>query len=375
MNIKRVCVLAVGTELSTGQIVNTNAAWLSEQLTELGAETCWHLTVADDRSGILKALEQATLYADLILVTGGLGPTSDDFTREVIADWIGQPLEFDPKSWEQLEQRAQLLNFKLSSSQKQQCYFPQGSQVLTNPAGTANAFIYHHHQTLLVVLPGPPSEIQAIWQAHLDKRLAAHLPGKAQQTLYRWQCMGLPEADLGEIVEEVVRGSGFQTGYRAHFPYIEVKLWVPTGQSGDPWLAQLDQTLAPWTLLKDDQDLADLLLLALPSEQPVQITDAASRGVLAQRFQPFLSLPDQGRRQFSLNTHYGTERQPTSLFASEGIGLGLEILSTGDWRVTLQTPERSEARELSPRYPTEMFTRNQRYLVERALEIWLNWLR
>ncbi|MBT9546098.1 MAG: competence/damage-inducible protein A [Candidatus Sericytochromatia bacterium] len=373
MNIKRVCVLAVGTELITGQIVNSNAAWLSQQLTELGAETCWHLTVADDRSEIFKALEQAVLYADLILVTGGLGPTSDDFTREVIADWIGQTLAFDPKSWEQLEQRAQLLNFKLSASQKQQCYFPQGSQVLTNPAGTANAFIYQHQETLLVALPGPPNEIQAIWQAHLDKRLAAHLPGKAQQTLYRWQCMGLPEADLGEIVEEVVRGSGFQTGYRAHFPYIEVKLWVPTGQSGDPWLPQLDKTLAPWTLLKDDQDLAELLLLALPADQPILFTDAASRGVLAQRLQPFLSPPDQRLRQLSLRTLYGGEKIPTPLL--QGLELGLEILETGPWRVTLQTPQRAEARELSPRYPSELYTRNQRYLVEQALEIWLNWLR
>jgi nicotinamide-nucleotide amidase len=374
MNIKRVCVLAVGTELSTGQIVNSNAAWLSEQLTELGAETCWHLTVADDRSGIFKALEQAALYADLILVTGGLGPTSDDFTREVIADWIGQTLEFDPKSWEQLEQRAQLLNFKLSSSQKQQCYFPQGSQVLANPAGTANAFIYQHQETLLVALPGPPSEIHAIWQAHLEKRLATYLPGKAQQTLYRWQCMGLPEADLGEKVEEVLQGSGFQTGYRAHFPYIEVKLWVPAGQSGDPWLTQLDQTLAPWTLLKDDQDLAELLLLALPSDQPIQFTDAASRGILAQRLQPFLNPPEQ-KLVLCLKTLYGTETMPETHQPSQGIELGLEILVSDHWRVTLQTPQRSEARELSPRYPTEMFTRNQRYGVEQALEIWLNWLR
>jgi len=373
MNIKRVCVLAVGTELSTGQIVNSNAAWLSEQLTELGAESCWHLTVADDRPSILQALKQAALYADLILVTGGLGPTSDDFTREVIADWLGQVLEFDPTSWEQLEQRAQMLNFQLSASQKQQCYFPRGSRVLVNPAGTANAFIYQHHENLVVALPGPPSEIKAIWQAHLEAELSPHLPGKAQQTLYRWQCMGLPEADLGEKVEEVVQGSGFQTGYRVHFPYIEVKLWVPTKQSGEPWLTQLDLALAPWTVLKDDQDLAELLLQALPADQPAVFSDAASQGVLAQRLQPFLSSVKQGNA-LSVNTLYRSETAPFTP-PPQGTHLALQSLAAGHWQVSLQAAQRAEQTELSPRYPTEMLSRNQHYLVERALQVWLNWLR
>lgn len=371
MKIKRACILAVGTELSTGQIVNSNAAWLSEKLTQWGVEACWHLTVADDRPCILKALQQAALDADLILVTGGLGPTSDDFTREVIAAWIGQELSFDNRSWEQLEQRAEWLKFQLSPSQRQQCYFPQGSQVLTNPAGTANAFICQYKTTLIVALPGPPNEIQAIWEAHLENHLSAYLPGKAHQTLYRWQCMGLPEADLGETVEAVLQGSGFQTGYRVHFPYIEVKLWIPNTENGAPWLQALETALAPWTVLKDDQDLAELLFLALPADQTVMFCDAASQGQLAQRLQPVLS---QHHRQVSVLSHYSPDT-PAWPSPTSATLLSLEILAEGKWRIALNAPHRQETTELAPRYPKEMISRNQRYLIERALQIWLAWLR
>jgi nicotinamide-nucleotide amidase len=372
VNIKQACVLAVGTELSTGQIINSNAAWISQQLTEQGIQACWHLTVADHRASILVALEQANNYAELVFVTGGLGPTSDDFTREVIAQWLDLPLEFDQASWLALEARAEKLNFKLSHSQKQQCYFPKGAQILSNPAGTANAFSLAQTGRLLIVLPGPPSEIQAIWQTHLNHLLSSYLPGKSKQKLYRWQCMGLPEGDLGEKVEEILQGSGFQTGYRVHFPYIEVKVWIGEEQSSQPWLDKLDNCLKPWTLLRDDEDMAELFLNALPPDRPVRLIDTASKGLLAQRLQPLLSARTLN---LIIESHYQqTDTNPVDSSKDE-VYLSLQKNADGGWAIGMNRGSQQKKATLLPRYPIEMTTRNQPYLVERALEAWLNWLR
>ena len=98
-------ILAVGTELTTGQITNRNAAWISERLTSLGVEVVLHETVPDERNRILHALQNCEQHSQFIFVTGGLGPTSDDFTREVIAQWLKKPLLFDPETWNQVTDR------------------------------------------------------------------------------------------------------------------------------------------------------------------------------------------------------------------------------------------------------------------------------
>src|SRR4051794_23818144 len=98
-------ILAIGTELTTGQITNRNAAWISEQLVNLGAEVVLHEVVADEHQHIREALERCGKVSQLVFVTGGLGPTSDDFTRNVVAEWLGQPLEFDDPSWKRIVSR------------------------------------------------------------------------------------------------------------------------------------------------------------------------------------------------------------------------------------------------------------------------------
>ena len=116
-------ILAVGTELTTGQIVNRNAAWISNQLKNIGLLTAVHITVADDRKSITEALQFCAEHSELIFVTGGLGPTSDDFTRELITEWTNLPLEFDEESWKKVKERLSTRGFPVQNFQKKQCYF------------------------------------------------------------------------------------------------------------------------------------------------------------------------------------------------------------------------------------------------------------
>jgi molybdenum cofactor synthesis domain-containing protein len=141
-------ILAIGTELTTGQIVNQNAANLSTKLKALGVIVTTHLTVPDDRQIILKSLKfletasdtEENSNHDIIFVTGGLGPTSDDFTRDLIAEWSGLPMKFDETSWIHIQERLKSRGFVVHERQKQQCYFPEKSEILFNSEGTANGF-------------------------------------------------------------------------------------------------------------------------------------------------------------------------------------------------------------------------------------------
>ena len=218
-------VVAIGTELRSGQIINSNAAKLSAALTSLGVDSVFHITVPDDHGAILHALRSAELVSELIFVTGGLGPTTDDFTRDVVAAWAGLPLYFDDSAWARLIKKLELRGRVASNSQKQQCSFPQGAMILENPKGTAEAFFLRVRDRRVWVLPGPPLEIEAIWDAGVRKMIEQLIPDGPKYELLSWICKDKAESEIGDLVESIVRGTGLRTGYRCFKPYVEVKIW------------------------------------------------------------------------------------------------------------------------------------------------------
>lgn len=286
-------ILAIGTELTTGQITNRNAAWLSEKLVELGLEVVLHETVADDRPAILDALDRCESLSRFIFVTGGLGPTTDDFTREVIAEWSERELEFDPGSWEHIVRRLSGFGIKVAESNRQQCYFPKGSRVIPNPEGTACAFDLAKADCHAWILPGPPREIEAVWRAgRLAEQITQLAPPVERVRLLTWQCMGISEAELGEITERALQGSGLVTGYRAHRPYVEVKVWCKEQELADKqvFIDRLDETISRWVITRGGEDLAERMLEAVaklrarrPEIPEVLWEDLLSQGLLAER--------------------------------------------------------------------------------------------
>lgn len=290
-----VCVLAVGTELTTGQITNRNAAWISVRAEALGAHVVLHETVPDDRVLIRAALDRCADQGSQIFVTGGLGPTTDDFTREVVAEWLGKRLDFDAPSWERIRTRLGDLGIPVAESNRQQCYFPEGAQIIQNPEGTASAFFCTlkrgDRDVGVWVLPGPPREVEAVWKARCEALLRERLPAVERKRLLTWQCIGKSEAELGEITERAMQGSGLQTGYRAHRPFVEVKIWVPEAKlsESEAALSALDAALAPWTVTRQGEDLAARLLDRLRRADEIEIIDAATGGLLAARLGPALA--------------------------------------------------------------------------------------
>lgn len=165
-------VIAVGSELLTPTYLDTNSLFLTERLNELGVELQGKSVAADDRPTLKAIVADALRRSDLLILTGGLGPTDDDLTREVVADLIGQPLEYHAEIFEAIEQRFAARGWKTPEINRRQAMVPRGASVLPNRNGTAPGLWIENDQKLIVLLPGPPRELKPMFEAVIQDRLA-----------------------------------------------------------------------------------------------------------------------------------------------------------------------------------------------------------
>ncbi|MBR3219623.1 MAG: CinA family nicotinamide mononucleotide deamidase-related protein [Thermoguttaceae bacterium] len=172
-------IISIGDELTIGKIVDTNSAWLSRQLTDLGVEVLYHSTVGDSMEALVSVLKIACARAEIVLVTGGLGPTEDDLTRQAIAHAAGVELVYDQGSYEHVKTLFQRRGRPMPESNNIQAYFPAGSEVIDNPHGTANGFSLAVPRApvggdyaFLIALPGVPAEMREMWNASGVKSVA-----------------------------------------------------------------------------------------------------------------------------------------------------------------------------------------------------------
>jgi nicotinamide-nucleotide amidase len=270
-------LITIGTEITAGEVVNTNASWLSLRLEEMGIRVFSHLSVRDHREEIIGVLKFA--QHPLVFVTGGLGPTSDDITRECMAIFTGVPLDFDNSVWNSLKEVHEKRGLPLREAHRWQCHFPRGSKPLTNSVGTALGFYQEFKGRQYFVLPGPPRELEGMWsdqvKPHLEKGRVAN-----SYKWVRWTCLGAPESEVAEKVEPLIAGSGIEIGYRAQVPYVKVKVYV-----SDEQLALVDAieaAIKPWLVARGTEDLAELLLMEWPGSQ-FEVLDLLTGNYLFER--------------------------------------------------------------------------------------------
>ncbi len=165
-------ILAIGTEILMGKITNTNATFLSEKLNSMGIGVYYHMVVGDNKGRVMKAFTELLDACDIIVTTGGLGPTMDDLTKETLAEVLGLEMVLDPQSLDFIKGRFKLFNRTMPESNVKQAYFPEGAMVLSNDMGTAPACYMKHEwfgqMKHIFVMPGPPKEMTFIYQTHLE---------------------------------------------------------------------------------------------------------------------------------------------------------------------------------------------------------------
>ena len=216
-------VFSIGTEITRGELVNTNAAWLATGLTELGFEIVEHCAVDDDKARIMSALSRLAGTCKIVVCTGGLGPTTDDLTTDAVASAIGVGLRRDEATLEHIRRRFEKLGRTMSDSNAKQAEFPEGATILPNPIGTAPGFMVESGGALAFFMPGVPREMRRMFEDHVVPRIRALAPNDRHQIRYR--TFGLPESVVGEKLSGIeATFPGVTIGYRAHFPEIEVKV-------------------------------------------------------------------------------------------------------------------------------------------------------
>ncbi len=197
-------LLSIGTELVIGQTVDTNAAWLAQRLAEMGIECTRHVTVGDDQQAIAAAVSAAADEADVLIATGGLGPTRDDLTRYAVADALGTELVIDEASLAALIAYFVARRREMPEANRVQAMIPRNATALPNPCGTAAGLHARHRRAEMFFMPGVPSEMRAMFESEVRPRLAAESGGRiiVQHTLHTF---GLPESVLGERIADLMR--------------------------------------------------------------------------------------------------------------------------------------------------------------------------
>lgn len=165
-------IITVGTEILLGDILNTNCRYLSRELAAMGIEMYYQITVGDNEERLLKTLEESLNRSDIVICTGGLGPTEDDITKEVCAKYFGYELGLHKPSLDAMIERFKHMNRVPTKNNEKQAYFPKEAYILKNDNGTAPGCIMEKEGKMIVVLPGPPKEMESMFENYVKPYLS-----------------------------------------------------------------------------------------------------------------------------------------------------------------------------------------------------------
>ncbi|HEY3068587.1 MAG TPA: CinA family nicotinamide mononucleotide deamidase-related protein [Methylomirabilota bacterium] len=218
-------VVAVGSELLLGQIVDTNSAVIARHLASIGLNLFYKTTVGDNLARVTAVLRQALDRSDIVITTGGIGPTADDITREAVAAATGRELVFSDVLMGQIEAYFASRGFTLSPSNRRQAYIPSGAIPVENPVGTAPAFFVEHGERTVITLPGVPREMEYLLVSRAVPYLRERYGIKGEIRLRVLKVVGLGESRVGELLSDFMESTGNPTvGTVAHLGQVDVRI-------------------------------------------------------------------------------------------------------------------------------------------------------
>jgi nicotinamide-nucleotide amidase len=283
-------ILCIGTELLLGEILNSNAQYLAQQLALLGVPHFYQTVVGDNPDRIHQALEIAASRSNLIITTGGLGPTPDDLTTEAIADFFHTPLEERPEIWDRIQQMAAETGRKLTANNRKQALLPKGAEILHNPIGTAPGMIWEPQPNLLILtFPGVPSELYPMWQQTASPLLQALNYGQGtfhSKVLLYW---GIAESALATKVNHLFDLKNPTVAPYANYGQARLRITARANSSEEaialiaPVEAEIRELTGEFCYGTDDETLATVAgkhLLA--SGQTLSVAESCTGGGLGE---------------------------------------------------------------------------------------------
>ena len=200
----KTAILSVGTEILMGQIVNTNAVYLSQELNALGFDVMYHHTVGDNTARLKETMDLLFHDCDLIITTGGLGPTQDDLTKETVCSYMEDELIFDEVQMKELEEAFKRYRSPMTENNIKQAYLPSRAVKFSNPHGTAPGFALENKGKYVICLPGPPREMKEMFNLHARPYLEEKADAKIVYKLIR--TMGIGESQLETQLLDLIDG-------------------------------------------------------------------------------------------------------------------------------------------------------------------------
>ena len=291
MNLKAE-IIAIGTELLIGHVVNTNASYLSEELNALGISTYFHTTVGDNPERIKLCLDLACLRSDVIIITGGLGPTSDDITHEVISDFTQRPLFESPELRQLLLDKFQAFNRSIPEINFRQALVPEGSTLIPNPTGTATGIILQHREATLITFPGVPSEMKNMFEHHVKAFLQNELQQRDLESVIisrKIKFFNIGESHMAEILgDEIFSRVNPSIAPYANLGecYVRITAKAKTKESAEmliqPVIAEIEAKMQKYVYAYDEDTVATILAKFLIEKKlDIAFAESCTAGLLA----------------------------------------------------------------------------------------------
>jgi competence/damage-inducible protein CinA-like protein len=312
---KAAIVLSVGTELTEGIIQDTHVRFLASELTSLGFTVCRGMQVPDNPRQFALELGRATAEASLVIITGGLGPTTDDLTRETVAQAAGVPLEFHPEVWDGLLQRFK--GRRISDTNRKQAEAPRGFELVPNPNGTAPGFHGEVGSALVIALPGPPSELRPMFGQSILPILAARFGSASTKDILWGTALMVPESNLEEALRDARRGE-LSWGTRVDEDRIVFSLRGGQVRDREACFAALAASLGPTRIREGETRPAQLLTDALASRGVSLVTAESCTGGLIGKY--MTDLPGSSR------VYWGGYVSYSNAAKTGMIGVGARVL-------------------------------------------------
>ena len=205
-SIKGVEILSIGTELLLGNILNTNSKWIAEQLSSIGVSHYRQTTVGDNQERLTKVIKEISLRSNLLITTGGLGPTPDDLTTEAIANAFNEPLFERQNLWVEIKNKLSNRNINnVNSSLRKQCLFPKNAQIVNNPRGIAPGMIWKPtNEFTIITFPGVPSELKEMWKESIHEFIKTNFSDGSIFFSKTLKFAGIGESSIAEEIEDLL---------------------------------------------------------------------------------------------------------------------------------------------------------------------------
>lgn len=288
-------VISIGDELTSGQRLDTNSQWLSLQLADLGIRTLFHTTVADDLAANVEVFRHAAARADVVISTGGLGPTADDLTRQSIADMAGVSLVLDEGSLAHIQRLFAHRKREMPPANRVQAMFPVGSRVIPNPHGTAPGIDFdtrtQQRASRIFAFPGVPAEMREMWNGYVRPQLIEMLGPERRIIRHRViRCFGVGESDLEQMLPDLIRrGRVPQVGITVSQATISLRITAEASSDAacneliEPTVAIIRQSLGSLVFGEEEDELQHAVVRLLQSRgETLSVVEWGTQGGISQ---------------------------------------------------------------------------------------------